>query len=84
MMQCYVTHDATTYGIRRGYLDYETVHPLGAWIAIGDEANPPEWFPDRSWFKHLKPAINNAEKQRIKKIKELGNQIKRIRRMEFK
>lgn len=80
-MQCYVTHDATTHGIRRGIFQRETIKPAGAYILI-DQAE--RWFPDKSWFVRYGSAIRNAEKQRLLKIHQLEKQIEKIRRMEFK
>jgi len=77
-MQCYVTFDATTHGIRRGFFEKETLIPRGAYIFIGKNDDA-EWFPDKNWFIQYKSAIKNAEKQRQAKIQQLEKQIERIK-----
>ena len=84
MTDVYVTYNATQNGIQRGTLDRETIiPPIGAYIFI-EGAEESEWFPNSSWFIRLKSAIKNAEKQRDAKILQLGNQIDKLKRMEFK
>jgi len=82
-MQCYVTFDATTYGIRRGMFIREILSkPYGATIEMSDGVEL--FIPDRNWFIKYKSAVKNCEKQRAAKIKQLEKQIERIRKMEFK
>ena len=82
-MMVYVTYNATVNGLRRGKLQYETIHkPIGAYIAIG--CRDPEWIPDKYWFKNYASAVKNADRQRKAKIIQLENQIKRLEKMEFK
>lgn len=82
-MQCYVTYDAPTYGIRRGIIKCRWENRSDVFFDIG-VIGKTEGFPNKFIFKNYKPALKNAEKQRKERIIQLGKQIKRIRRMEFK